>query len=154
MFAVQERIALNVARVLDVALSPEATAALASLPTKNLDAYQAFLRGNLHASQYLVRAEQEQAMADLTEAVRLDPKFAVAYARLAQVQDGFPQNLRRDSRIGSPRSRYRSTARWPSLPTCRSRVSCSGMWYGHGAGDPGESAEGVRIGEGASAQQR
>jgi serine/threonine-protein kinase len=135
VFAVQERIALNVARVLDVALSPEATAALASLPTKNLDAYQAFLRGNLHASQYLVRAEQEQAVADLTEAVRLDPKFAVAYARLAQVQAGFLRiyGATADRLAAFKVSVDRAMALAPDLP--QSRIVL-GMWYAYGAGDP------------------
>ena len=123
VFAVQQRIARNVARVLDVALSPEATATLASFPTRDLDAYLAFLRGGLHVAQYLVRNEQEQAIADFTEAVRLDPKFAIAQARLAQAQwaSSFRSTARR--RIASPRSRPRSTALWRSLPTCRSRAS-------------------------------
>ena len=125
---------VNVARVLDVALSPEATATLASLPTKDLDAYHAFLRGNLHASQYLVRNEQEQAIADLNEAVRLDPKFALAYARLAQVQGGFLRVYggSADRLAAFKASVDRAVALAPDLP--QSRVAL-GMWYAFGAGD-------------------
>ena len=135
VFAVQERIARNVARVLDVALSPEATAAFTSLPTKDLDAYLAFLRGNLHASQYLVRNEQEQAIADLTEAVRLDPKFALAYARLAQLQAAFLRIYGGSSdRIAAFKASVdRAMALAPDMP--QSRIAL-GMWYGFGAGDP------------------
>ena len=149
VFAVQERIALNVARVLDVALSPEATAALASLPTKDLDAYQAFLRGNLHASQYLVRAEQEQAMADLTEAVRLDPKFALAQARLAQVQGGFLRVYggTPDRLAAFKASVDRAVALAPDLP--QSRIAL-GMWYAYGAGD---RARGLKEFESVKARQ-
>jgi serine/threonine-protein kinase len=149
VFAVQERIALNVARALDVALSPDATAALASLPTKDIDAYLAFLRGNLHASQYLVRAEQEQAIADLTEAVRLDPKFAVAYARLAQVQAGFLRiyGATADRLAAFKASVDRAMALAPDLP--QSRIVL-GMWYAYGDGD---RARGLKEFESVKARQ-
>jgi serine/threonine-protein kinase len=134
VFAVQERIARNVARVLDVALSPEATAALASLPTKDLDAYLAFLRGNLHAAQFLVRNEQEQAIADFTEAVRLDPNFALAYARLAQTQAVVLRIYggSADRVAAFKASVDRAIALAPDLPQARVAL---GMWYAYGAGD-------------------
>ena len=101
---------------------------------RDLDAYQAFLRGNLHASQYLVRAEQEQAMADLTEAVRLDPKFALAHARLAQVQGVSSESTARppDRLAAFKASVDRAMALAPDLP--QSRIAL-GMWYAYGAGD-------------------
>jgi serine/threonine-protein kinase len=131
VFAVQERIARNVARVLDVALSPEATATLASLPTKDLDAYLAFLRGNLHMAQYLVRNEQEQAIADLTEAVRLDPKFALAQARLAEAQGFFISVYGKtpDRLAAFKASVDRALALAPDLP--ESHIAL-GLWYGVG----------------------
>jgi serine/threonine-protein kinase len=134
VFAVEERVALNVARALDVALSPEATTALASLPTKDIDAYLAYLRGNLHASQFLVRSEQEQAVADLTEAVRLDPKFAIAQARLAQVQGLFVSVFGRtaDRLAAAKASLDRAMSVAPDLPQTRIAL---GMWYNLGLGD-------------------
>jgi eukaryotic-like serine/threonine-protein kinase len=131
VFAVQERIARNVARVLDVALSPEATATLASLPTKDLDAYLAFLRGNLHTAQYLVRNEQEQAIADLSEAVRLDPKFALAQARLAEAQGFFISVYGKtpDRLAAFKASVDRALALAPDLP--ESHIAL-GLWYSVG----------------------
>ncbi len=131
VFAVQERIARNVARVLDVALSPEATATLASLPTKDLDAYLAFLRGNLHTAQYLVRNEQEQAIADLSEAVRLDPKFALAQARLAEAQGFFIAVYGKtpDRLAAFKASVDRALALAPDLP--ESHIAL-GLWYSVG----------------------
>jgi serine/threonine-protein kinase len=131
VFAVQERIARNVARVLDVALSPEATATLASLPTKDLDAYLAFLRGNLHTAQYLVRNEQEQAIADLSEAVRLDPKFALAQARLAEAQGLFISVYGKtpDRLAAFKASVDRALALAPDLP--ESHIAL-GLWYSVG----------------------
>ena len=101
IFEVQSGIARQVAKALDIALSPEATEALKARPTTNLQAYNAYLRGNLHAVQSLVRAEQVKAIESLTEAGRLDPQFALAFARLAQLEalyysvfDRTPERLR------------------------------------------------------------
>jgi eukaryotic-like serine/threonine-protein kinase len=138
VFAVQQRIARNVARVLDVALSPEATATLASLPTRDLDAYLAFLRGNLHAAQYLVRNEQEQAVADFTEAVRLDPKFVIAQARLAQAQGFFISVYGKtpDRLTAFKASVDRALALAPDLP--ESRIALA-LWYSVGLNDRARS---------------
>lgn len=102
LFEVQREIATGVVNGLSVALSPEALEALASRPTENLQAYNAYLRGINHASQFLVRNRQVQAIEMFEEAVRLDPQFALAYARLAQVQAQFytvfdrtPERMRR-----------------------------------------------------------
>ena len=140
VFAAQGRIARNVARALDVALSPEATATLASLPTQDMQAYLAFLRGNLHATQFLVRSEQEQAIADLSEAVRLDPNFALAQARLAQVQGLFisvfgksPERLE-----VFKASVDRAIAVAPDHPQS---LMALGMWYNLGAGDRAKALE-------------
>jgi tetratricopeptide (TPR) repeat protein len=134
VFAAQARIARSVARALDVALSPEATTALASLPTQDIDAYLAFLRGNLHATQFLVRAEQDSAIADLEEAVKLDPKFAIAQARLAQVQGLFVSVFgKTPERLNAFKASVdRAVALSPDLPQTRIAL---GMWYSFGAGD-------------------
>jgi serine/threonine-protein kinase len=101
IFEVQSGIARQVAKALDVALSPEATEALKARPTMNLQAYNAYLRGNLHAVQSLVRVDQVKAIESLQEATRLDPQFALAFARLAQLEalyysvfDRTPERLR------------------------------------------------------------
>ena len=134
VFRAQSRIASSVARALDVTLSPEATATLAMLPTQDMQAYSAFLRGNLHASQFLVRSEQEQAIADLSEAIRLDPKFAVAQARLAQVQglliSVFGKTPERLEEFKASVDRAMELA--PNLPQSRMAL---GMWYHIGLGD-------------------
>ena len=89
IFTVQATIARRVASALDVALSPEAVEALAIRPTTNLQAYNAYLRGIFHATQFLVRQQQVSAIGELRTAVQLDPQFALAFARLAQVQSQF-----------------------------------------------------------------
>ena len=84
VFQVQSEIASRVTAELDVALRGADRAALATRETANAEAYDLYLRGN----DYLARSTQE---ADLTNAARLfqqavaaDPKFAVAWAKLAR----------------------------------------------------------------------
>ena len=89
IFTVQATIARRVAAALNIALSPEAVEALAIRPTTNLQAYNAYLRGIFHATQFLVRQQQVSAIEELRMAVQLDPQFALAFARLAQVQSQF-----------------------------------------------------------------
>ncbi len=86
IFEMQAKIARSVARGLTVALSPEAIEALALRPTTDLQAYSYYLRGIAHAAQFLVREEQVKAIEMFENAVRIDPTFALAFARLAQVQ--------------------------------------------------------------------
>jgi serine/threonine-protein kinase len=134
IFRAQSRIASGVARALDVALSPEAMATLAALPTQDMQAYSAFLRGNLHATQFLVGSEQEQAIADMKEAVRLDPQFAVAQARLAQLEgiylSAFGKTPDRLAEFKASVDRAMQLA--PNLPQTRIAL---GMWYAFGDGD-------------------
>ncbi len=75
IFAVQGEIALRVAALLDVSPSAEERRRVERRPTQNLAAYDLYLR-----------AEQEggpKAIDMLREAVRLDPRFADAFASLA-----------------------------------------------------------------------
>jgi protein kinase/serine/threonine-protein kinase len=82
VFAVQSEIALAVARTLQANLSPAERARVEKRPTGNLEAYDLYLR-----SQQLVplseQAKNDAAMKLLNQAIALDPRFAVAKARLA-----------------------------------------------------------------------
>ncbi len=85
IFAVQSQIAGEVIRQLDIALSEPEVAALASSPTRNLAAYQAYLRGMDYASRRENKTETwEQAVAMFERAAELDPSFALAYAELSE----------------------------------------------------------------------
>jgi TolB-like protein/Tfp pilus assembly protein PilF len=84
MFRVQRQIADSVAAYLNVGLRAEGLQALSAGQTENIEAYRSYLRGNLHASQFLVRSAQAAALEEYGRAVELDPNFALAYARLAQ----------------------------------------------------------------------
>src|SRR6266705_149126 len=85
VFEVQAGIAQQVIDALDVALVEPERQALVAKPTNSVAAYDAYLRGN----EYYSRGYEEKgfriAVEMYQEAVRLDPRFAQAYAQLSIV---------------------------------------------------------------------
>ena len=85
IFRVQSDIAQKVVAALDISLVESQRRAVNALPTRNLEAYDNYLRGN----DYLRRGDGEQSLraaARLYEkAVELDPGFALAYSWLSRV---------------------------------------------------------------------
>jgi tetratricopeptide (TPR) repeat protein len=83
----QGEVAAEIAAALRAKLAPEEKAGLAGKPTENPEAYTLYLnalgreRALNHANEDLIAAEQLYA-----QAIALDPKFAIAYARLSIVQ--------------------------------------------------------------------
>ncbi|MGE5230523.1 MAG: protein kinase domain-containing protein, partial [Deltaproteobacteria bacterium] len=88
VFRVQGDIAGRVVGALDVALGDSARYELAARPTTSLAAYDAFLRGEqLVVTQGKTDLLSARAAAKAYgEAVRLDPTFALAWARLSRVE--------------------------------------------------------------------
>ena len=86
IFAIQSEIAREIAKTLRVSLSPATSAALDGFPTVNLEAYKDYVAGllildeivpALHPSRY------KQGIDLMKSAVAKDPRFALAWARLA-----------------------------------------------------------------------
>ncbi|MDQ3069130.1 MAG: protein kinase [Acidobacteriota bacterium] len=84
VFEVQDEIARKIAEALRVTLSPQEQAALSQKPTENLQAYDLYLRGKSYARR-LTEKDLEFALRMFESAVALDPKFALAYAGIANV---------------------------------------------------------------------
>jgi serine/threonine-protein kinase len=87
IFAVQSEIAGAVAKQLKVALlgghgqtAPLTTAATPA--NQNVDAYNALLQGNFHSNRRTAE-DVRKAIGYYQEAIRLDPHYALAYARLS-----------------------------------------------------------------------
>jgi serine/threonine-protein kinase len=87
VFALQSEITQAVAAHLQARLSPKETAALDVPPTSNLEAYDAYLRGLAYTlrSGGFEPANVIAAQQHLKEAVRIDPKFALAWSLLSSV---------------------------------------------------------------------
>ena len=87
IFAVQSEIAGAVAKQLKVALlgTNGETAQLATTATpsnQNVEAYNALLQGNFHYNR-LTAEDSRKAIGYYEEAIRLDPHYALAYAKLS-----------------------------------------------------------------------
>src|SRR5688572_1647285 len=82
IFEVQDEIARKIAEALRVTLSPQEQADLAARPTDNLQAYDLYLRGKSYVRR-LTRQDLEFARQMFDNATALDPKFALAFAAVA-----------------------------------------------------------------------
>src|SRR6059058_1663533 len=86
IFSVESEVAKAIAEQLRLHLTGEEEQVIAAKPTENVEAYDAYLRGlayNLKTAT--TPANSLGAQKYLREAVRLDPKFAVAWALLSYV---------------------------------------------------------------------
>jgi tetratricopeptide (TPR) repeat protein len=83
-FAVQRRIAGEVSRALNLALTPKDSSSAGERPTGNAAAYDAYLQGEqLLQRADLIDGDARPAVAQLERAVTLDPAFGLGYARLS-----------------------------------------------------------------------
>lgn len=105
IFAIQSELATEIARALKVSLTPRDRAQLGRRPTENLEAYELFLRHRQLDIQTVTLGTDrtfEQRIDLLSRAVKLDPKFALGWAKLgvdeARVRFfyGDPSNARLD----------------------------------------------------------
>ncbi len=92
IFALQSEIAGAVAKQLKVALlgNNGQTAQLATAGTpsnQNVEAYNALLQGNFYANRRIAD-DFRKAIGYYEEAIRLDPRYALAYARLSYSAEG------------------------------------------------------------------
>src|SRR3954451_4623668 len=88
VFAVQGKIASEVAETLDVALGRGERRQLAERPTENLAAYDAFLKGQEATNGVATNdpVAVRRAIVQYEQAVALDPGFALAWASLARAE--------------------------------------------------------------------
>jgi serine/threonine protein kinase/Flp pilus assembly protein TadD len=82
IFEIQEEIAKNIVRALQITLSPQEKGALRQAPTRHVQAYDYYLRGRSFYYQY-GKHDIEFALQLFSRATELDPGYALAYAGLA-----------------------------------------------------------------------
>jgi len=89
LFDVQAELAMAIAGAMQTSLSPSDLALVKQVPTENMAAYNAYLRGMREMSKpelYTGSMADQNAAAAFKEAVELDPGFAVAWALYARMQ--------------------------------------------------------------------
>jgi serine/threonine protein kinase/TolB-like protein/tetratricopeptide (TPR) repeat protein len=84
VFTVQSDIASQVAVALGVTLLQPERHTLEAKPTENSDAYDAYLRGNDYFRRSYLERDFQIGIQMLEKAIQLDPKFALAYARVSE----------------------------------------------------------------------
>ena len=85
IFSVESEVAKAIAEQLRVKLTGQEEQVIAAKPTDNPEAYDAYLRGLAYTLKPESPANILGAQKYLREAVRLDPKFALAWALLSNV---------------------------------------------------------------------
>jgi TolB-like protein len=88
IFAVERDVAQNIADALKAQLRPQEAAQVAAVPTTNPAAYDLYLRAmehynRAHDQDVLTTTEMPQAIAMFEQALGVDPKFALAAAKIA-----------------------------------------------------------------------
>jgi serine/threonine protein kinase/tetratricopeptide (TPR) repeat protein len=83
VFEVESSLAKQVARALDLALGGSERQSLEAVPTRNLDAYDAYLRGKEATDRGFDPGDYAEALRMYERAVVLDPSFAAAFAELS-----------------------------------------------------------------------
>ena len=132
MFEVQSKLATDVVHALNVKLLAPDRAQLAAKLTDNPEAEALYLRADalLHLEEEPERLRQSVAI--LQRAVALDPKFAIAYARLAfaHTELYWTQSDQTPARLDSAKvSLENAAAINPDLPEVH---FASGVYYYHG----------------------
>jgi serine/threonine-protein kinase len=84
LFDIQSDVARRVAVALESELTTEEQGLIQDSPTENLEAYEFYLRGSSRFNWGYVERDIRYSIQMFEEAVRLDPTFAVAYARLSR----------------------------------------------------------------------
>ena len=98
LFDIQAELARAIADQLHLALSDSDQAVVEAVPTRNTEAYQAYLRGlELLDSESFTRTSLLDITEAFEEAVALDPEFALAWARLSIARSALAQVYDSDS---------------------------------------------------------
>ena len=82
IFALEDTVSTRVVEALALKMTTDERKRMTQRYTENAAAYQAYLKGRYHTLQYTPEGNN-QAVAELNEALRLDPAYALAWAGLA-----------------------------------------------------------------------
>jgi TolB-like protein/tetratricopeptide (TPR) repeat protein len=148
IFSLQADIATRIVEAMNITLLGPEHAAVEAMPTRNLEAYQAYLLGIDYSQRPSVIREYQQLAVQMFErAVQLDPDFALAYAHLAKAHalmyhfghDNTPERL-----VRSRAAADRALALQPDLPWAHDAL---GYYYYWGQRDYDRALEQIALAE-------
>src|SRR5262245_55368296 len=129
IFGVETEIAKAIAASLQAKLTGSEEQALAAKPTNNSEAYDLYLRGLvLEANSNYSNDALRKAIAFYQRAVQLDPKFALAWARLSRAE-AFSYFHSGDTTSGDPDVAKRALETAQSLQANRPEIQLALGWY-------------------------
>jgi non-specific serine/threonine protein kinase len=83
IFAIQDEIATSIAQTLQIRLNEQELGAIRKMPTRDVEAYDLYLRARVWARRG--HRERKQALEMFRRAIAKDPDYAMAYAGVADV---------------------------------------------------------------------
>jgi TolB-like protein/AraC-like DNA-binding protein/Tfp pilus assembly protein PilF len=83
IFHIQGEIAENIARELEVVITPKESTLIKKVPTENMEAYNYYLIGNNYYWRSFDEQDYSIAISMYSKAIELDREFALAYIRLS-----------------------------------------------------------------------
>jgi TolB-like protein/Flp pilus assembly protein TadD len=132
IFGVQSQIARSVVAELGLKLLEHEPGALEAKPTKNMEAYQAFLRGRFLAGQpHFTLMTWLSAIGNFESTVSLDPDFALAWAELAKGHARlvyYRYDLSSERRLRARNALGRARELAPSSPEVRLAAGYYHLW--------------------------
>jgi len=112
VIAIQEELAIEIARALDTAMDPEALAGMLSAGTASVPAYEAYLEGLAYGVRSIQTGDEQLLLKQRTaleRAQELDPEFAAAHWNMAQFWQGQMQVTSMGSELTSDTAEERKT---------------------------------------------
>lgn len=140
-FKLQSDIATRVAGAMDVALAKTEKKSLETSLTENAEAYDLYLRAIEYYSRSFSKPDNEIAAQLLERAIRLDPSFAAAYAKLSYVHSNFYWFFfdRSESRV--EKSRLAAEKAIELAPQLSEAYEAMGWYFYHGKLDYNNALE-------------
>jgi len=134
VFLVQSEVAKQVAQALDVTLLDQEKVELESIPTKNMEAWNYYLRGNDYLGREPPKLSLRIAIGMWEKAIELDPQFTLAHTQLSHAfilmywnHGGSTENIEK-----AQKHIHTAVALAPDLPEVHSAL---GHYYYHGRRD-------------------
>jgi TolB-like protein len=84
VFKIQSEVARTIARELKAMITPEARQLIEKIPTSDMEAYDAYLKGTFYLNK-LTKKDMETALQYFELAKEKDPQFAMAYSGISRV---------------------------------------------------------------------
>jgi serine/threonine-protein kinase len=135
VFAIQTGIAQQMTQKLSVLLLEPERRRLATQPTDNIEAYRYYLQGNVAYERSWARQDVESALSLYQKAIDLDPRFALAWAKLSRTHAWVHQlkfDLSADRLVKAKHAADRAIALDPELSEAHLAM---GLYWYWGMGD-------------------